>query len=93
MLSSLHESQSVKSIEIEHGICRGIITEDNKFVAAKAVLSNATPDTTYLNLVKTGHLPEEFIKKVKGINYDSGVAKINGNKSSSNLIDLLYFHL
>ena len=79
----------MKSIEIENGKCRGIITGDNKFISAKAVLSNATPDVTYLKLVKDGQLPKEFIKKVKGINYESGVAKINGNVS--NALYLMFF--
>jgi hypothetical protein len=46
-------------------------------VTAKIVLSNATPEVTFKNLVSPKDLPEDFNKAINNIDYSCGAMKIN----------------
>ena len=60
-----------------HGRAVGVGLEDGSLVRAKAVISNAHPKTTYLDLVGEGHLPEDVIRDVRRYRTRSGSVKIN----------------
>lgn len=55
----------------------GVTLEDGTHVRSKAVFSNATARVTYLNLVPSGVLPEQYVEEVSSIDYKSPVTKIN----------------
>ncbi|KAK3095781.1 hypothetical protein FSP39_019008 [Pinctada imbricata] len=55
----------------------GVKLDDGTEIKAKAVLSNATPKITYLNLIKKGILPENLTSELENFDYTSPVTKIN----------------
>ncbi|XP_064382935.1 pyridine nucleotide-disulfide oxidoreductase domain-containing protein 2-like [Halichondria panicea] len=55
----------------------GVVLEDGSEIRAKVVLSNATPQVTFLDLLPEGTLPADFRTQVAGIDYTSPVTKIN----------------
>lgn len=59
----------------------GVRTTDGVEVAARVVLSNATPEVTFFKLLPSGILDKQDEKNMKTIDYSSGVAKINGKYS------------
>ena len=46
-------------------------------IRSKMILSNATPDVTFLKLLPPGALPKAYENKIKAIDYTSPVTKIN----------------
>lgn len=56
----------------------GVVLDDGTEISSKIVLSNATPQVTYFDLIAKGTLPAEFEKQMAAIDYTSGVTKING---------------
>ncbi|CAL4166047.1 unnamed protein product [Meganyctiphanes norvegica] len=74
----LFTSKPVKNILIENEIeAVGVETEDGNRIYAKTILSNATPQVTFKNLIPSGLLPEEFERAVNAVDYTSPVCKIN----------------
>lgn len=55
----------------------GVALLDGTKVHASAVLSNATPYKTFVELVPPNILPEDFLCAIKNIDYSSGTTKIN----------------
>lgn len=62
----------------------GVLLANGKFIEADCVLSNATPHVTFNKLLQTYNLENskdqdtgEFMRRVKNIQYESGVTKIN----------------
>lgn len=50
---------------------------DGRIIRSKIVLSNTTPNVTFLNLLPSGSLPKGYLDKIKSIDYTSPVTKIN----------------
>lgn len=48
----LYFLQPVKEILIENDAVKGVLLEDGKEISAKAVISNATPKVTFLDLIQ-----------------------------------------
>ncbi|XP_039767536.1 pyridine nucleotide-disulfide oxidoreductase domain-containing protein 2 isoform X2 [Ornithorhynchus anatinus] len=57
------------------GRVRGVLLQDGTEVRSKLVLSNASPQITFLKL--TAPLPDEFIKRISQFDSQSPVTKIN----------------
>ncbi|OMO84412.1 hypothetical protein COLO4_22077 [Corchorus olitorius] len=55
----------------------GVLLADGTRVHSSAVLSNATPYKTFLELAPQGVLPEDFVRSIKYSDYKSGTTKIN----------------
>jgi phytoene dehydrogenase-like protein len=55
----------------------GVELNDGTVLHAPWVLANPAPRTTFLELLPSGSLPSDFEKRVGGIDYSSGVVKIN----------------
>ncbi|XP_030841597.1 pyridine nucleotide-disulfide oxidoreductase domain-containing protein 2 [Strongylocentrotus purpuratus] len=55
----------------------GVVLEDGTEIKSKMVLSNATPKITFLDLIPSGILPEEFVQEVSSFDFKSPVTKIN----------------
>lgn len=60
------------------GSVAGVRLTDGTEILSKVVLSNATPQVTFINLLASGTLPESYLNKVKSVDYTSPVTKING---------------
>ncbi|KAJ8770718.1 hypothetical protein K2173_021365 [Erythroxylum novogranatense] len=61
----------------DSGIVKGVLLEDGTRIHCSAVLSNATPYKTFMDLVPRNLLPDEFVRAIKNSDYSSGVTKIN----------------
>ena len=55
----------------------GVELEDGSLIRAKAVVSNAHPKTTYLDLVGEEHLPDDVVRDVRRYRTRSGSVKVN----------------
>ena len=67
----------VREIVVSDNQTKGVVLADGRFIKSNAVLSNATPEITFLKLVDKNCLPEEFVDSVSIVNYASPVTKIN----------------
>jgi phytoene dehydrogenase-like protein len=70
-------SASVAHVEVGNGRARGVILEDGTEFRSRMVLSNADPKRTFLRLVDTKELPEDFLSSVRAIKMDGPCAKVN----------------
>ena len=68
---------AVSGILIESGQTRGVVLADGEEVAAKAVISSASPYETFIGLASPEKLPPTFVKAICNIRNKSAVAKIN----------------
>ncbi|XP_067393116.1 pyridine nucleotide-disulfide oxidoreductase domain-containing protein 2 [Emydura macquarii macquarii] len=59
------------------GEAQGVVLRDGTEVRSKLVLSNASPQLTFLQLVPQEQLPEEFVQRVRQFDARSPVTKIN----------------
>ena len=70
-------SASVARVEARDGRARSVILEDGMELRARMVLSNADPKRTFLKLVDTKELPEDFLFAVRAIKMAGPCAKVN----------------
>jgi phytoene dehydrogenase-like protein len=66
----------VKSIEIENGRARGVITDDESYYSADLIVSNAHVQTTMLKLVGHKHLEPSMLKKVENVEVGNGFGMV-----------------
>jgi phytoene dehydrogenase-like protein len=67
----------VARIDVRGGRLRGVVLEDGTEISARTVLSNADPKRTFLGLLDSSELPEDFRRAVKGIKMSGPCAKVN----------------
>jgi phytoene dehydrogenase-like protein len=70
-------SASVARIDVRNGRAQGVILDDGTEIKSRVVLSNADPKRTFLGLVDSNDLPEEFRQRIRGIKMAGPCAKIN----------------
>ncbi len=70
-------SASVARVGVRDSRARSVILEDGTEFRARMVLSNADPKRTFLKLVDTKELPEDFLFAVRAIKMDGPCAKVN----------------
>jgi len=68
--------EPVKSIEIENGKARGILTSNDTYYEANIIVSNAHVQTTMLKLVGKKHLSEDLFKRVENIRTGNGFGMV-----------------
>ncbi|MGA8151616.1 MAG: NAD(P)/FAD-dependent oxidoreductase [Terriglobales bacterium] len=73
----IRTSSPVAQIDVHNGKARGVILEDGTEIPARLVLSNADPKRTFLHMVPSSDLPEEFLHAIRGIKMDGPCAKVN----------------
>jgi phytoene dehydrogenase-like protein len=71
----LTESE-VEGVVVENGGARGVRLRDGRSFEADAVLSNADPERTYLDLVAEEHLPEDLVRGVRAGHTEGSVVKV-----------------
>ncbi|MGA9390281.1 MAG: NAD(P)/FAD-dependent oxidoreductase [Candidatus Sulfotelmatobacter sp.] len=64
-------------IDVRNGRAHGVVLEDGTELRARIVLSNADPKRTFLRLVNSKELPEDFLFAVRGIKMAGPCAKVN----------------
>ncbi|HEX7284737.1 MAG TPA: NAD(P)/FAD-dependent oxidoreductase, partial [Candidatus Angelobacter sp.] len=75
--AEIRSSAEVKEIRVKDGAATGVVLGDGEEIAAKAVISNADPRRTLLNLVDPTHLTPDFVLKLKNYRMYGAVAKVN----------------
>lgn len=68
---------SVARVVVRGGAASGVVLEGGEEVAARAVVSNADPCTTFLRLVDPTDLDPDFLTKVRGYRSTGVAAKVN----------------
>jgi phytoene dehydrogenase-like protein len=75
--AEIRTSSPVARILVRGGRATGIALEDGAEISAKVVVSNADPKRTFLGLVESKELPEDFRQAIAGIKMDGPCAKVN----------------
>jgi phytoene dehydrogenase-like protein len=73
----IRTSAGVARVDVRNGRAQGVILEDGTEIRARVVLSNADPKRTFLGLVDSNDLPEEFREQIRGIKMAGPCAKVN----------------
>ncbi|MFZ0136810.1 MAG: NAD(P)/FAD-dependent oxidoreductase [Candidatus Sulfotelmatobacter sp.] len=75
--AEIRTSASVTQIEVRNGRACSVVLEDGSEIRGRMILSNADPKRTFLKMVATRELPEDFLFAVRGIKMDGPCAKVN----------------
>jgi phytoene dehydrogenase-like protein len=67
----------VQSIKIKDGAASGVVLAGGEEIAARAVISNADPKSTFLRLVDAAELDPSFLTKVRNYRTHGTVAKVS----------------
>jgi phytoene dehydrogenase-like protein len=67
----------ISEILVEDGVATGVVLASGEEIAARAVVSNADPKRTLMQLVDPAHLAPDFVQKMKNYRCMGTVAKIN----------------
>ncbi|XP_065528102.1 pyridine nucleotide-disulfide oxidoreductase domain-containing protein 2 isoform X1 [Lathamus discolor] len=59
------------------GQAQGVVLQDGTEVRSKLVLSNASPQITFLELIPQEQLPKDFVRRIQQVDTCSPVTKIN----------------
>ncbi|HEU4643065.1 MAG TPA: NAD(P)/FAD-dependent oxidoreductase [Gemmatimonadaceae bacterium] len=75
--AEIRTSAPVARILVKDGRVRGVALADGTEIRARMVASNADAHTTFLKLMDDEHLPADFVRQVRQIDYSSATLKIN----------------
>jgi phytoene dehydrogenase-like protein len=75
--ATIRTSASVAQVIVKDGRATGVILENGDELRARAVVSNADPRRTFLNLVDPVHLEPGFASRVRSYRSAGTLAKIN----------------
>jgi len=73
----IRTSAPVARIHVCNGRVGSVVLEDGTELRARIVLSNADPKRTFLRLLDSKELPEDFLSAVRGIKMAGPCAKVN----------------
>ncbi|XP_074195347.1 pyridine nucleotide-disulfide oxidoreductase domain-containing protein 2 isoform X1 [Rhinolophus sinicus] len=77
--ASIFTEKTVAEVQVSSGgRVQGVVLQDGSEVRSKVVLSNASPQVTFLKLTPQEWLPEEFVERISQLDTQSPVTKING---------------
>ncbi len=75
--AEINTGADVAEIRVKDGIATSVILANGDEITARAIISNADPKRTLLNLVDPTHLSPDFVQKVKNYRSMGTVAKVN----------------
>ncbi|XP_062614599.1 pyridine nucleotide-disulfide oxidoreductase domain-containing protein 2-like [Saccostrea cucullata] len=75
--ADIFTSMPVKKILTKNDAVQGVVLADGKELHSKAVISNASPKITFLDLIQENKLPRDLVDNVKAFDFTSPVTKIN----------------
>ncbi|HLZ63871.1 MAG TPA: NAD(P)/FAD-dependent oxidoreductase [Ktedonosporobacter sp.] len=73
----IRTNSPVEKILVHNGRAEGVRLESGEEVRARAVLSNADPKRTFLQLCADAELDKDFLKRIAHFKTDSAVIKVN----------------
>jgi phytoene dehydrogenase-like protein len=75
--AEVRASAPVRRVIVDNERATGVELEDGSVVAARRVVSNVHPVTTYLDLIGEVHLPGDVVRDVRRYRSRSGSVKVN----------------
>jgi phytoene dehydrogenase-like protein len=75
--AEIRTSAEIAEIRVKDGIATGVVLTSGEEIFARAVVSNADPKRTLMQLVDPAHLSPDFLQKIKNYRCMGTVAKIN----------------
>lgn len=75
--AEIRTDAAISEIRVKDGVATGVVLGSGEEISAKAVVSNADPKRTLMQLVDSTHLPPDFVQKIKNYRSVGTVAKIN----------------
>ena len=75
--AEIRTGASVKEVRVQSGAATGVVLANGNELAARAVISNADPKRTLLELVDPEHLTPDFVLKLQHYRMAGTVAKVN----------------
>ncbi|HZZ66525.1 MAG TPA: NAD(P)/FAD-dependent oxidoreductase [Candidatus Baltobacteraceae bacterium] len=75
--AAIHTASAVERICIENGAASGIVLRNGDEINARAVVSNAHPRTTFMDLAGKRHLSETFVGKIQSWKTTGVAFKLN----------------
>ena len=75
--AEIRTSAEVANVRVKDGKATGVVLTSGEEIAARAVISNADPRTTFLKLVDPSELDPSFLLKVRNYRAQGTVAKVN----------------
>ncbi|XP_004680610.1 PREDICTED: pyridine nucleotide-disulfide oxidoreductase domain-containing protein 2 [Condylura cristata] len=76
--ASIFTEKPVAKVQVSSGgSVQGVLLQDGTEVRSKVVLSNASPQITFLKLAPQEWLPEDFVGRISQLDTSSPVTKIN----------------
>jgi phytoene dehydrogenase-like protein len=75
--AEIRTGAEISEIRIKEGVATGVVLRSGEEISAKAVISNADPKRTLMQLVDPSHLTPDFVQKIKNFRSMGTVAKVN----------------
>jgi phytoene dehydrogenase-like protein len=75
--AEIRTNAEISEIRVKDGVATGVVLASGDEIAARAVVSNADPKRTLMQLVDPSHLSPDFVQKIKNYRSMGTVAKIN----------------
>jgi phytoene dehydrogenase-like protein len=75
--AEIRTGAGVERVLVKDGRAAGVVLEGGEEVAARAVVSNADPRTTFLRLIDPTELDPDFLAKLRGYRSTGTAAKLN----------------
>ncbi len=75
--AEIRTGADIAEIRIKDGVATGVVLKSGEEISAKAVVSNADPKRTLMQLVDPSHLTPDFVQKIKNFRSMGTVAKVN----------------
>lgn len=75
--AEIRTQSSVSQILIENEKAVGVVLENGDEVQGKTIVSNLDPKATFLRLIESSCIPEDFLKDIKRFRTEGTSAKIN----------------
>ncbi len=75
--AEIRTNAEIAEIRVKDGVATGVVLTSGEEISARAVVSNADPKRTLMQLVDPAHLSPDFIQKIKNYRSMGTVAKIN----------------
>jgi phytoene dehydrogenase-like protein len=75
--AEIRTNASVDHIKIANGRARGVVLEGGEEIDANIVISNLTPQLTFLHLIQSSQLPADFLQAIRKYRSEGTSCKIN----------------
>ena len=75
--AEIRTSAGVDRMLVANGKCGGVVLDSGEEIRARTVISGVDPRLTFMGLVGSEHLPDEFVKELTRFRYRGSSGKVN----------------